>query len=184
MGHWWAPHLPRKQMPVLRLGCNLPPQTKQPLPEEVFLLPPDCGLSGSGQQWGSQLGQYHHSVVARTPLIGHENVTRTCGGTQGGELCDKRSWAQFTLADELQPCVHEAQAHTQRETRKEGPHSLCQEKHGGSSPSCCKCAKGHLSDCLPGFCWPHRKSELQRVLLLRSPKADRYKCPRSKSTGD
>lgn len=103
-------------------------------------------------------------------------------GDTGRELCDKRSRAQFTLADELQPCVHEAQAHTQRESRKEGPHSLCQEKHGGSSPSCRKCAKGHLSDCLPGFCWPHRKSGLQRVLLLRSPKADRYKCPRSKST--
>lgn len=131
---------PREQMPALQLGCNLPPHSKQSLPEEVFSFPPDCGLSGSGQQWGSQLGLYHHSVTARAPLIGCENATRTWGG-QGGELCGKRSRAQFTLA-ELQPCVHVAHAPTQREPREdrplhEGPsiaylwpHSLCQGKHG------------------------------------------------------
>lgn len=40
---------------------------------------------------------------------------------------------------------------------------------GGSGPSCHKCAKGHLSDCPPGFCWPHRKSGLESVLMLSSP---------------
>lgn len=175
-------------MPILWLGCNLPPQTKQPLPEEVFLFPPDCGLSGSGQQRGSQLGQYHHSVVAWTPLIGHENVTRTCGGTQGGELCDKRSRAQFTL-DESQPCVHEAQTHTQREQgkdgpRHEGPHSLCQEKQGRKQSQLsqvCKRTPARLSSRL---LLATQEVWIQRVLLLRSPKADRYKCPGCKSRGD
>lgn len=149
-------------MPILRLGCNLPPQTKQPLPEEVFLFPPDCGLSGSGQQRGSQLGQYYHSFVARTPLIGHENVTRTCGGTQGGSCVIREAGHSSHLMNYNPVCMKHK--HTPRESEGKMGHGMkghtpsAKRNTGGSSPSCHKCAKGHLPDCPPGFCWPHRKS--------------------------
>lgn len=40
-------------------------------------------------------------------------ATGHVGETQGGELCDKRSRRQFTLADALQPGVQAAQSESQ-----------------------------------------------------------------------
>lgn len=92
-------------------------------------------------------------------------ATGHVGETQGGELCDKRSKRQFTLADALQPGVQAAQSESQG--RQAAALQLVQ-------------VFTTLEWNAPGLLWPHRKVLTSESLMLRSPKTDRHQHQRGK----
>lgn len=92
-------------------------------------------------------------------------ATGHVGETQGGELCDKRSRRQFTLADALQPGVQAAQSESQ------GRQAAALQLVQVFTP---------LEWNAPGLLWPHRKVLASESLMLRSPKTDRHQHQRGK----
>lgn len=103
---------------------------------------------------------------------GHEDTERNCLVREAGHGSH--------FAEELQPWVHVTHVPAESQGKMGSPHegpSIAKGNMGGSGPRCHKYAKGHSWDCSPGFCWPRGS-----VLMLRSPRVDRHKCQRCKST--